>query len=149
VRRFAEANPDLTARVTGFRNGDDMSVVSGLTLDTLAHRYSPFGLYPIVAGGGSARNYRFVYESGWLRVAGFLPGHREEIALPSYVEPTSAPASEPQAENHDDEAEEQAGRTGRGEAADAQLKAEAADAEPLARTSVRAVYASPPAYQGR
>ena len=61
-RYLNNANPTLTATISGFVNGDAAAVVSGApTLATTAIASSPFGAYPITISAGtlSARNYDF------------------------------------------------------------------------------------------
>jgi hypothetical protein len=67
-RVYGSANPTLTASYSGFVNGDNFSVVSGLTLSTTATTASPAGSYPITASGASAANYSISYANGTLTV---------------------------------------------------------------------------------
>ena len=67
-REFGLANPTLTGVVTGFRNGDDDSVISGLIYDTTANTQSLPGDFDILASGASATNYVFDFTSGTLTV---------------------------------------------------------------------------------
>src|SRR5262249_37030891 len=57
-------NPLLTATMTGFRNNDSESVVSGLTLSTSATHDSTPGEYSIVASGAHADNYSITHVNG-------------------------------------------------------------------------------------
>src|SRR5205823_1652632 len=62
-KTYGDANPPLTATLTGFVNGDTAAVVSGTAaLNTAATAASPVGTYPITAGAGtlSAANYDFL-----------------------------------------------------------------------------------------
>ena len=63
--------PLLTASYSGFKNGDNQSVISGSpNLTTTATTNSPPGTYPINAAQGSlmAANYTFVFVNGTLTV---------------------------------------------------------------------------------
>jgi filamentous hemagglutinin family protein len=68
TRVYGSANPELTASITGFRNGDDASVVSGLRLRTGALTQSDVGSYLITGSGANAANYRFDYLPGTLSI---------------------------------------------------------------------------------
>jgi hypothetical protein len=71
-RLYGAANPALTASYTGFVNGENASVLSGVpSLTTTANASSPPGSYPIIAAAGtlSAANYGFVFVNGVLTVA--------------------------------------------------------------------------------
>ncbi|WP_033925607.1 MBG domain-containing protein [Sphingomonas sp. 35-24ZXX] len=68
TRVYGSANPELTASLTGFRNGDDASVVSGLRLRTGALVQSNVGSYLITGSGANAANYRFDYLPGTLTI---------------------------------------------------------------------------------
>jgi hypothetical protein len=69
---YGEANPGLTATITGFVNGDTLaSAVTGAPLiSTTATTASDTGSYPITAGLGalSAVNYSFSFVNGTLTV---------------------------------------------------------------------------------
>ncbi|MCX8498243.1 MAG: MBG domain-containing protein, partial [Caulobacteraceae bacterium] len=67
-REYGLANPALTASISGYRNGDTSSVVSGLSLATAATQGSNVGTYQITASGASATNYDFSYLPGTLTV---------------------------------------------------------------------------------
>jgi hypothetical protein len=72
-RTYGEANPTLTATITGFVNDDPATVVSGTpTLTTDATADSAPGDYPIdvSTAGLSAANYDFVGVDGTLTVTG-------------------------------------------------------------------------------
>ena len=67
------ANPVFTYTITGFVNGDTISVVSGTAAETTtATISSPAGTYPITFSveGLTAANYTFTYVGGILTVAG-------------------------------------------------------------------------------
>ncbi len=61
-------NPTLTASYTGLVGGDTPSVVTGLSLATIAVTASPVGTYPITASGGTATNYTLSFVDGVLTV---------------------------------------------------------------------------------
>jgi len=65
-REYGLENPGFTSMITGFRNGDSASVVSGLVLASVATIGSDVGLYAITASGASALNYDFAYTPGRL-----------------------------------------------------------------------------------
>jgi len=56
TREYGLANPALTGTVTGFRNGDDASVISDLTYATSATTASDVGAYAIDGSGASSTN---------------------------------------------------------------------------------------------
>ena len=70
-RLYGDPNPPFTYVITGFVNGDDISVVSG-TADctTTATQASPVGAYPITCTVGtlSAQNYVFAFVAGTLTI---------------------------------------------------------------------------------
>lgn len=68
VKKYGEALPRFEAQITGFLDGDDASLVSGLTFQTTATSKSDVGSYTIVAANASAANYGFVYVPGTLSV---------------------------------------------------------------------------------
>ncbi|MEZ0300133.1 MAG: MBG domain-containing protein [Candidatus Methylacidiphilales bacterium] len=82
--------PMLGGVVTGFVNGDDSLVVTGLTYTTPATSASPSGLYSINPGGASAFNYNFTYLPGVLTLAG---GGIPPVVPP--VDPPVIPPMEP------------------------------------------------------
>ncbi len=57
TREYGLANPVFTGALTGFRNSDTASVVSGLTYGTTAAQGSNVGGYAITSSGGTATNY--------------------------------------------------------------------------------------------
>jgi filamentous hemagglutinin family protein len=67
-REYGLANPVFTASISGLRNGDTASVVTGLTFGTPATIGSDVGIYAITASGGSALNYDFSYIPGRLTI---------------------------------------------------------------------------------
>lgn len=67
-----QPNPSFTYHLVGLANGDDASVVSGVTLLTTATDAALAGHYAIEASGGSAPNYVLVYTPGTLTVTGHL-----------------------------------------------------------------------------
>lgn len=70
-RLYGDPNPAFTYVITGFVNGDDISVVSG-TADctTTATQASPVGAYPITCTVGTlaAQNYVFAFVPGTLTI---------------------------------------------------------------------------------
>jgi len=68
ARAFGAPNPDFTADITGLRNEDTQSALTGLTFATDADIRSVVGDYEITASGASATNYDFTYASGTLTV---------------------------------------------------------------------------------
>lgn len=67
-RLYGDANPSLTASMTGFKNGQDAGVVSGLSVATAATVQSGVGSYAVTAAGAAAENYSFHYLDGNLAV---------------------------------------------------------------------------------
>src|SRR5207245_160782 len=68
---YGQVNPPLTARYSGFVNGDTAAVLSGSpSLATSDALYSPVGSYPITVGVGSlsAHDYVFNLVNGTLAV---------------------------------------------------------------------------------
>ena len=71
-RAYGVANPEFTASVTGFVNGEDMQALAGaLQLSTPAETNSPVGHYPIVASGLASTNYAVVYSNGTLTITAY------------------------------------------------------------------------------
>ncbi|MEW6539982.1 MAG: MBG domain-containing protein, partial [Pseudomonadota bacterium] len=68
TREYGLANPNFTGSVTGFRDGDNPSVISGLTFGTVATTASPVGTYAIIGSGATATNYDFSYVPGTLTI---------------------------------------------------------------------------------
>ncbi|MFL6314857.1 MAG: MBG domain-containing protein [Terriglobales bacterium] len=70
-RLYGDPNPAFTYVITGFVNGDDISVVSGAAdCTTTATQASPVGTYPITCTVGtlSAQNYVFAFVPGTLTI---------------------------------------------------------------------------------
>src|SRR5262249_30009095 len=66
---YGQPNPTLTARYTGFVNGDTpASLTTPPTLTTPATTGSGAGTYPITAGGASSPDYTIGYVPGTLLV---------------------------------------------------------------------------------
>lgn len=75
-RREGEDNPVFSVVYTGFRNGENASVIDiPATATTSADALSAVGAYDIVASGAADDNYNFVYLNGVLDVfdAGYVP----------------------------------------------------------------------------
>ncbi|PXW78111.1 hypothetical protein C7451_103219, partial [Blastomonas natatoria] len=68
-REYGLANPAFSAVFTGLRNGDNASVISGLTFGTSATIGSDVGSYAITASDASALNYDFSYIPGRLTIS--------------------------------------------------------------------------------
>lgn len=71
-RAYGAANPTLTVRYSGFRQGDDASDLSGtLSLTTPATAASPAGTYPIEVAQGTlaSPNYTFTFVNGTLTIS--------------------------------------------------------------------------------
>jgi subtilase family serine protease len=88
-KTYGSANPSLTDTITGFVNGDTVSVVSGsANLSTSATSSSAAGTYPITAAAGtlSAANYTFTFVNGVLTVtqAGTTVAVSSGNASPTY-----------------------------------------------------------------
>jgi hypothetical protein len=73
-KMVGEANPSLTAEVTGFIGEDTENTVMfrPISLSTKAKDNSPPGLYPITSSGGAAVNYTFIHRPGTLVVEGYV-----------------------------------------------------------------------------
>ena len=70
-RLYGDPNPAFTYVITGFVNGDDISVVSGAAdCTTTATQASPVGTYPITCTVGTlaAQNYVFAFVPGTLTI---------------------------------------------------------------------------------
>ena len=75
-RAYGVANPNFTASITGFVNGDTQSSVSGTpTLATTATMSSNVGTYPITASQGTltALNYTCTFVGGTLTITPATP----------------------------------------------------------------------------
>ncbi len=68
TRVYGSANPAFTASYSGFVNGDNSSVVTGLTLASSATAASDVGSYAITASGATASNYIISFVNGTLNV---------------------------------------------------------------------------------
>jgi 6-phosphogluconolactonase (cycloisomerase 2 family) len=70
-RLYGDPNPPFTYVITGFVNGDTISVVSGSAdCSTTATQASPIGAYPITCAIGTlaAQNYVFAFVAGTLTI---------------------------------------------------------------------------------
>lgn len=68
-REYGQRNPDFTATITGFVNGEDTNVLGGtLTLTTTAQTNSLPSDYPIVPGGLLSVNYSITFSNGTLTI---------------------------------------------------------------------------------
>ncbi len=70
-RLYGDPNPPFTYVITGFVNGDDISVVSGAAdCTSTATQASPVGAYPITCTIGTlaAQNYVFAFVAGTLTI---------------------------------------------------------------------------------
>jgi hypothetical protein len=85
-------NPSFTAGITGFVNGEDASVVSGLVCTSAATASSSIGTYDITCGGATATNYTFTYAKGTLSV---VAGRLDHITVTP--DPATIPAGTTQA----------------------------------------------------
>ncbi len=64
-REYGEANPSLTGMITGFKLGQDLSVLdTAPSYATTATPSSDVGSYNITASGGADQNYAFNYTQG-------------------------------------------------------------------------------------
>ncbi len=71
TRMRGQENPEFELLYEGFRNNDDVSVLTKVPVAaTVATASSPEGEYEIVVSGGEAKNYAFTYVNGKLIVAG-------------------------------------------------------------------------------
>jgi hypothetical protein len=69
VKVTGVANPVLTAGYSGFKNGDDATVVAiKPLLSTTATKNSAVGMYPITVTRAGAANYLFTYVNGTLNI---------------------------------------------------------------------------------
>ena len=67
-REYGDANPTFDGDISGFKNSETASVVSGLSYSSTATAQSDVGSYDITASGATATNYAFEYEAGDLTV---------------------------------------------------------------------------------
>ena len=75
-RAYGAANPQFTASISGFVNGDTSSAVTGsANLTTTATASSTVGTYPITASQGTlaAANYSFAFVNGTLSITQVTP----------------------------------------------------------------------------
>ena len=68
ARLYGAANPMFTATMTGFEDGDDASMVSGLEFATTATQRSGVGTYTITPFGATAAGYEIDYVAGLLTI---------------------------------------------------------------------------------
>ena len=66
---YGDADPLLSATITGFKLGETASVVSGLRLSAPTAAAATAGSHPIVGAGAVAANYSIAYRPGTLTVA--------------------------------------------------------------------------------
>jgi|GEM_PF-1466609 filamentous haemagglutinin family N-terminal domain len=67
-RLYGAANPAFTATMTGFEDGDDESVVTGLQFATEATQRSGIGVYEITPFGATTPGYEVEYVAGELTI---------------------------------------------------------------------------------
>jgi alpha-tubulin suppressor-like RCC1 family protein/archaellum component FlaG (FlaF/FlaG flagellin family) len=81
-RKFAgQANPELTAQITGFVGSDTAAVITSQpVLKTTATNTSAGGVYPVTSSGGAAANYIFVHGRGSLIVESFTGSYEALLA---------------------------------------------------------------------
>ncbi|TKC65240.1 T9SS type B sorting domain-containing protein [Pedobacter hiemivivus] len=78
-------NPILTARYTGFANGEDNSSLSVQpVLSTTATTNSPIGDYAITVSGAAAANYSITYAPGVLKIKPAAPNVITLAAIPLF-----------------------------------------------------------------
>jgi subtilisin-like proprotein convertase family protein len=71
-RAYGEPNPDFTATISGWVNGEDTNALGGtLLLSSPAETNSAVGLYPIIPAGLTATNYAITFSNGTLRVTDY------------------------------------------------------------------------------
>ena len=69
-RNRGRENPEFEIYYSGFKNGEDESVlITKPTATTTATKDSPAGDYPIIVSGGEAQNYVFLYMNGVLTIS--------------------------------------------------------------------------------
>ena len=79
VRNQGEANPIFTLSYSGFKNGEDESILSQLpTISCSATEASPAGFYDIVLSGGLNGNYEYQLTNGQLEVV--APNNVEQVS---------------------------------------------------------------------
>lgn len=68
-RTYGDANPTFTANYSGFKNGQNSSVIdTGVTGASVANATSNVGIYAITGSGALDNNYTFSYVNGTLTV---------------------------------------------------------------------------------
>ncbi len=67
-RAYGEPNPVFTIQYSGFRNGDDSSIIIEPFATCSANDSSIPGVYPILLSGGSADDYDFILNDGLLTI---------------------------------------------------------------------------------
>jgi hypothetical protein len=101
TRGYAEPNPNFTATISGYVNGQDSSDLSGtLVLSTSAQATSLPGDYPIIPSGLSSANYSINYSSGTLTItttnqAPALAAIADAVVLPGQLLTFPVHASDP------------------------------------------------------
>ena len=66
---YGAADPALTYTVAGLVNGDNQSVISGMTLSTTTGAAATAGTHAITVTGGTAANYAITDVNGSLLVS--------------------------------------------------------------------------------
>ncbi|MES2905992.1 MAG: YDG domain-containing protein [Pseudomonadota bacterium] len=108
-----QANPAFSAGITGFKNGEDVSIVSGLTLSSPANASSAAGTYAIVPANAAVPNYNLSYANGSLTVEALTPAAVPTTVLhinvappvtfaatPAFTPSAPAPAPTPQPQSN-------------------------------------------------
>lgn len=68
-KNFGDANPTFTLAYTGFKNSQTSSVLTTLPAATTSAKImTNFGVYDILASGGTAQNYALSYTNGQLTI---------------------------------------------------------------------------------
>ena len=76
-REQGQANPNFEVTYSGFKNGENESVLTRMpTVSTTATASSPSGTYDIEVSGAEAQNYSFIYNKGVLTVT-----EKDEVAF--------------------------------------------------------------------
>ena len=71
-RAYGQANPALSATISGWVNGEDTNVLGGaLVVSTPATTNSPVGSYAVTPSGLSSTNYAINYSNGVLQVTAY------------------------------------------------------------------------------
>jgi len=95
TRTYGDSNPMFTASFSGFVNGDDASVVSGLNFTTLADEFSDVGTYIISPFEAFAANYDFDYVPGTLTITKALLTVTADSATREYGLPANMASPTP------------------------------------------------------